>query len=75
MAPIIRLQRPDRAAASAAESEGDAALVALAAAGLSLPVVAKPGLGCRSAGVKLVRTPADLLAYIDGFPHGAAYLL
>ena len=58
-----------------AASERDAALLALAAADLSLPVVAKPDLGCRGAGVKLVRTPADLLAYIDGFPRGAAFLL
>ena len=74
VAPFIRLQRPDAPAADAA-SERDAALAALAAASLSLPVVAKPDLGCRGAGVKLVRTPADLLAYIDGFPRGAAFLL
>ena len=74
VAPFIRLQRPDAPAADAA-SERDAALAALAAASLSLPVVAKPDLGCRGAGVKLVRTPADLLAYIDGFPCGAAFLL
>ena len=74
VAPFIRLQRPDVSAGDAA-SERDAALTALAAAGLSLPVVAKPDLGCRGAGVKLVRTPADLLAYIDAFPRGAAFLL
>ncbi len=75
VAPFIRLQRPDLPAAGNPAAERDAALAALAAAGLTLPVVAKPDLGCRGAGVKLVRTPADLLAYIDGFPHGAAYLL
>ena len=74
VAPFIRLQRADAPAAHAA-AERDAALAALAAASLSLPVVAKPDLGCRGAGVKLLRTPADLLAYIDGFPLGAAYLL
>ena len=74
VAPFIRLQRPDASAGDAA-SERDAALTALAAAGLSLPVVAKPDLGCRGAGVKLVRTPANLLAYIDAFPRGAAFLL
>ena len=74
VAPFIRLQRQD-APAGDAVSERDAALAALAAANLSLPVVAKPDLGCRGAGVKLVRTPADLLAYIDGFPRGAAFLL
>ena len=55
--------------------ERDAALAALAVAKLALPVVAKPDLGCRGAGVKLIRTPADLLAYIAGFPSGAAFLL
>ena len=74
VAPFIRLQRPDAPAADAAP-ERDAALAALAEASLSLPVVAKPDLGCRGAGVKLVRTPANLLAYIDGFPRGAAFLL
>ena len=42
-----------------------------AAAGLGLPVVAKPDLGCRGAGVKLVRTADDLRAYLQAFPAGA----
>ena len=80
VAPFILLRRPDAAAADGADradaaAERDAALTALAAAKLSLPVVAKPDLGCRGVGVKLVRTPADLLAYIDAFPRGAAFLL
>jgi len=74
VAPFIRWQRPDQPTADLT-SERDAALTALEAAGLSLPVVAKPDLGCRGAGVKLVRTPADLLNYIDAFPSGAAFLL
>ncbi len=44
-------------------------------AGLSLPVVAKPDLGCRGAGVKLVRTVADLRNYLQAFPAGARLLL
>lgn len=74
VAPFIRLQRPSAPSGDPA-IERDAALIALAGAQLSLPVVAKPDLGCRGAGVKLVRTPADLLGYIDGFPRGAAFLL
>jgi hypothetical protein len=74
VAPFIRLQRPDEPATDTT-LERDAALAALAAAGLSLPVVAKPDLGCRGAGVKLVRTPADLENYIAAFPSGAAFLL
>ena len=74
VAPFIKVQRPETLVGSTA-AERDAALAALSAAGLALPVVAKPDLGCRGAGVKLVRSPADLLAYIEGFPLGAAYLL
>jgi hypothetical protein len=74
VAPFIRVQRPDASQPDTA-AEFHAASAALADAGLSLPVVAKPDLGCRGAGVKLVRTPADLRAYIDAFPRGAAFLL
>ena len=74
VAPFVCRQRPDQPAADRA-SECDSALAALAEAGLSLPVVAKPDLGCRGAGVKLVRTHADLHRYIDSFPSGAAFLL
>lgn len=73
-APFVRLERDDTAALDSS-AERDAALAALDAAGLGLPVVAKPDLGCRGAGVKLVRTAADLQAYIEGFPSGAAFLL
>lgn len=73
VAPFVRIDRPLPASDPAAER--DAALDALAAAGLSLPVVAKPDLGCRGAGVKLVRTPADLLSYVQAFPAGASFLL
>jgi hypothetical protein len=74
VAPFVRIERADVPPGNTAV-ERDAALAALAAAGIALPVVAKPDLGCRGAGVKLVRTPADLQAYIDGFPSGASFLL
>jgi hypothetical protein len=85
VAPFIRVERPapptteDRANATdlagdvAAETQ--AALAALHAAGLDLPVVAKPDLGCRGAGVKLVGTVAELQQYLQGFPRGATCLL
>jgi hypothetical protein len=75
VAPFIRRERPQHASASTAQDECGAALAALAHAGLSLPVVAKPDLGCRGAGVKVVRTRTDLQNYIDAFPAGAAFLL
>jgi hypothetical protein len=74
VAPFVRIERAD-VPPQDTTVERDAALAALAAARIALPVVAKPDLGCRGAGVKLVRTAADLQAYIDGFPRGAAFLL
>jgi hypothetical protein len=74
VAPFIHVQRPDTPVPNTV-LEFNAAGAALADAGLSLPVVAKPDLGCRGAGVKLVRTPADLQAYINAFPRGASFLL
>lgn len=72
VAPFVRIERPPHGDAL---SERDAALRALADAGLALPVVAKPDLGCRGVGVKLVRSADDLVDYIEAFPRGAAFLL
>jgi hypothetical protein len=74
VAPFIAITRPDAASVEPA-LECAAALKALSDAGLSLPVVAKPDLGCRGAGVKLVRTTDDLHAYLQAFPRGATLLL
>ncbi len=74
VAPFIARKRPEAADADPRGECADA-LAALAAAGLALPVVAKPDLGCRGAGVKLVRTADDLNAYLLAFPRGATYLL
>ena len=74
VAPFITIGRPI-APEPNAQGERDAALAALAHAGLALPVVAKPDLGCRGAGVKLVRTPEQLQAYLEAFPAGARLLL
>ena len=45
------------------------------ACGLALPVVAKPDLGCRGAGVRLIKTEAELRTYIETFPNGARLIL
>jgi len=45
------------------------------AAGLALPVVAKPDLGCRGAGVQLIEDWSDLADYIAAFPAGQRFLL
>ena len=44
-------------------------------AGLTFPVVAKPDLGMRGAGVQVARDRADLEAYIAAFPAGARFVL
>jgi hypothetical protein len=88
VAPFVRITRPAQAGDAQAgdaqagdaqagdvQAECDAALATLAAAGLALPVVAKPDLGCRGAGVKLMRSRADVLAYLQAFPAGATLLL
>jgi hypothetical protein len=74
VAPFIAVERPDGTWVDPAV-ECETALAALADAGLSLPVVAKPDFGCRGAGVKLVRTADDLHAYLQAFPRGATLLL
>jgi hypothetical protein len=74
VAPFVRVERPE-AAWPGVDMETDAALALLADAGLALPVVAKPDLGCRGAGVKLVSSRADLQAYLQAFPRGAALVL
>jgi hypothetical protein len=74
VAPFVSMDRPDTAVLNAG-SLCRAALAKLAAADIALPVVAKPDLGCRGAGVKLVRTASDLQAYIEGYPGGARFLL
>lgn len=48
---------------------------AMAAAGLSYPVVGKPDIGCRGAGVKLLRDGAALESCLEGFPAGGSLML
>jgi hypothetical protein len=43
--------------------------------GLDLPLVAKPDLGCRGAGVRPVRSASELEDYLAGFPEGERLLL
>lgn len=78
-APFIAVDRPalheQAVAVSDLQDEVDAALRRLREAGLALPVVAKPDLGCRGAGVKLVRSEDDLRTYLKAFPRGARLLL
>ena len=74
VAPFVQIDLPLVPAHNPA-AECDAAMAAMAASNVELPVVAKPDLGCRGAGVKLMRTRADLHAYLAAFPRGASLVL
>lgn len=76
VAPFVTLDRPPLDNhADALDALTQQALNTLHSAGLALPVVAKPDLGCRGAGVKLVRTADALKSYLQAFPAGARLLL
>jgi hypothetical protein len=70
LACYTTLHRTGSAAVQVAEGEA-----AMALAGFGYPAVAKPDLGCRGAGVRPVRSEADLLAYLEAFPRGEALIL
>ena len=42
---------------------------------LTYPLVAKPDLGCRGVGVKLIHSDAQLIDYIESFPVSGRFLL
>jgi hypothetical protein len=75
VAPFVAFDRPHLAGATTVGTITDQALETLTAAGLALPVVAKPDLGCRGAGVKVIRTRAALESYLAAFPPGAKLVL
>jgi D-alanine-D-alanine ligase-like ATP-grasp enzyme len=59
------------------KSDGDvqAARAALAQAGLSFPIVAKPDVGRRGTGIRVVRDPGQLDRYLKRFPRGQRVML
>jgi hypothetical protein len=75
VAPFVAVDRPAVPPAASVDAEAAAAMATMAEAGLAFPVVAKPDLGCRGAGVKLVRDAAALRSYVQAFPPAARYLL
>lgn len=52
-----------------------AAEAAIAAAGFTYPIVAKPDIGCNGTGVRMVADQAELLRYLDAFPRNEGLLL
>ncbi len=73
VAPCVVFERPR------SEDEPDALLQqarrALDTANLSYPVVAKPDIGQRGAGVQLVKNDAQLSKYLEEFPPGQKIIL
>lgn len=73
LAPYVQLLRwggeggLERTMKDAADALGDA--------GLEYPLVAKPDIGMRGAGVQLVHSDEDVRSYISTFPAGANFLL
>ena len=68
------LTRTDTSEA-AIDSDCRRARTAMRAAGLDFPVVVKPDMGCRGAGVRVARGEDQLRDYIAGFPCGATFLM
>ncbi len=58
-----------------AAADADAALKTAEAAGLRLPFVVKPDIGCRGAGVRVARSREGLVAYFEGFPKGRGLMM
>ena len=77
VAPFVLVDRPDLGLdeQGALDVLTASALQQLEQAGLALPLVAKPDLGCRGAGVKLLRSESDLRDYLKAFPANARLLL
>lgn len=61
--------------AGAGERDASRAVVAAADAGLSYPLVAKPDIGWRGFGVRLIRSPEALAAYVQAYPENETILL
>ncbi|QUX95069.1 D-alanine--D-alanine ligase [Marinomonas sp. CT5] len=69
--PFITLTKTQQSSAIQLEN----ALQAMTEAQLSFPIVAKPDLGCRGVGVKLLKSVDQLQDYIETFPSSAQFLL
>lgn len=52
------------------ERQGERVRNSLNEAGLGFPVVGKPNIGCRGAGVRLLSSDEELQQYVQGFPVG-----
>ena len=58
-----------------AHADVDVALMAMAAAGLDWPLVAKPDIACNGCGVRLIHGEAELYRYLAEYPRGERVML
>ncbi|GAB3487356.1 D-alanine--D-alanine ligase [Marinomonas epiphytica] len=71
ISPFITCQK----SSAELEQQVEQALSALAGSNLTFPLVAKPDLGCRGVGVKLIKDRQQLTEYFRIFPQNARFLL
>ena len=58
-----------------AESQAITVIEDAATQGIPLPFVCKPDIGCRGAGVKLIKDKAHLVSVINSYPSGTALMV
>jgi hypothetical protein len=73
ISPFVSVFKPSFKDSSA--STLTEACARMAEANLSFPVVAKPDMGCRGAGVKVARNKEDLGKYIESYPQGGRIVI
>lgn len=71
ISPFITLTKTDESISK----QFSHAISSMDEAGINFPIVAKPDMGCRGAGVKLITEKSALEKYIKTFPTRARYLL
>ena len=72
IAPYITLQNDS---AQGIDARLQSALNGMQQSNLSFPIIAKPDIGCRGAGVQIINDAQALKRYISVFPDKAKYLL
>ncbi|TNE39989.1 MAG: ATP-grasp domain-containing protein, partial [Alphaproteobacteria bacterium] len=72
LAPYTSIVRPQD---SLLEEAVQKARQLMSEANLAYPVVCKPDMGCRGAGVKVARSDIDLMSYLESYPPNARIVL
>ncbi len=73
IAPFVVIDKPEAMDADANAQAFSDTTAAMAEAGITFPAVAKPDIGCRGAGVRVVRDAETLRTYIEVFPAAPSF--